>query len=231
MTRIFFTATTRWVPALLLVPLVLLVGACTVQNSGSLPDNRQGKANSEGAGGSAGGPASTANAVIKTCKADFLKRVHTIRNPSVSIQKGKRRLYLFQQDTLVREYPIGLGFNPMGDKEKDGDGRTPEGDFFICGKKDSDGEMRSLIISYPSRRHAETAHFQGVLSSTRLHGVLLSLEKGGQPPADTPLGGNVCIQGGGAHDDWTNGSVALYNADMVELYTIVSLGTPVHIRP
>jgi len=211
--------------------LAFLLGACTVQNSGSLLDNRQGKEKNEPAASSGDVATSNPKAFSTTFKADYLKPLQAIRSPSVSIQKEKRRLYVFNQDTLVREYPIGLGSNPVGDKEKDSDGRTPEGEFYICGKKEGDGGKKFLIISYPSRKHAEKAHFQGILPSAGVSGILQSLEKRTQPPAGTPLGGNVGIQGGGAHEDWTTGSVALYDSDMAELYIIADLGTPVYIRP
>ncbi len=119
----------------------------------------------------------------------------------------------------------------MGDKEAASDGKTPEGDFYICGKKEGDGARKALVISYPSRRHAERARFQGILPAPAVENISLALRKGEQPPADTYLGGDVCIQGGGAHEDWTNGSVALYDSDMTELYSLATLGTRVYIRP
>jgi hypothetical protein len=220
----------RWI-VLVCVAVLALLGSCTVPSTGSLPDNRNARETRE-SGSVAAEPRNTAaGSVARSVKADFLKPAQEIRNPSVAIQKERRRLYVFQQDTLVREYPIGLGFGPTGDKERDNDGRTPEGDFYICGKKEGEGAGKVLIISYPSRKHVERAQFQGFLDPLQAKGIIGSLEKRAQPPADTPLGGNVCIQGGGAHEDWTNGSVALYDSDMAELYTVAQLGTPIYIRP
>jgi murein L,D-transpeptidase YafK len=217
------------VPLCLVLPLLLW--SCSVQNSGSFVDSSQGKEKSDQGAGSTGVIAVSSGTSSRGFKADYLKLSQAIHHPSVSIQKDKRRLYVFQMDTLVREYPIGLGSNPAGDKQRDGDGKTPEGEFYICGKKETEGTKKYLIISYPNRKHVERAQFQGVLSPLAVQAIVSSLEKRVQPPGDTALGGNICIQGGGAHQDWTDGSVALYDSDMSELYAIADLGTRVYVRP
>jgi hypothetical protein len=219
----------RIVPLCLVVPLIL--GSCTVQNSGSLANSRQSKEKGDHGTGSTGVMTANSGALSKGLKADYLKPLPAIQCPTVSIQKEKRRLYVFHRDTLVREYPIGLGSSPVGDKERDGDGKTPEGEFYICGKKESEGTNKYLIISYPNRKHVERGQFQGMLSPLAVQTIVTSLESRVQPPGDTPLGGNVCIQGGGAHRDWTDGSVALYDSDMAELYSLANLGTTVYVRP
>ncbi|MDY0041903.1 MAG: L,D-transpeptidase, partial [Desulforhabdus sp.] len=61
--------------------------------------------------------------------------------------------------------------------------------------------------------------------------ILNALERIALPPANTALGGEIFIHAGGAHKDWTNGCVALYNRDMDELFNIAKVGTPVSIRP
>jgi hypothetical protein len=217
------------VPLCLVLPLLLW--SCSVQNSGSLADSSQGKEKRDQGSGSTGVIAVSSGTMSKGFKADYLKLSHAIHHPSVSIEKEKRRLYVFQMDTLVREYPIGLGSNPAGDKQRDGDGKTPEGEFYICGKKETEGMKKYLVVSYPNRKHVERARFQGMLSPLAAQAIVSSLERRVQPPGDSPLGGNVCIQGGGAHTDWTDGSVALYDSDMAELYAIADLGTTVYVRP
>lgn len=164
-------------------------------------------------------------------KVDYLTPVSSIKTPEIYVYKEKRRLYVIQSEVLVRDYPIGLGFHPQGDKEREGDGRTPEGDFFVCVKNASSRFVKSLGLNYPEKRHAERAFFAGVLSPNEFRDILLAHEKKSTPPWRTILGGEIFIHAGGAHKDWTDGCVALYNSDMDELFQIAALGTNVVIRP
>ena len=162
---------------------------------------------------------------------DYLTALTDIVNPEIYVYKEKRRLYVIQANVMVRDYPIGLGFNPVGDKESEGDGRTPEGDFFICRKDPVGGFNKALVLNYPDRKHAERALFAGILSPPEFREILMANESNASPPRSAKLGGQLCMHAGEAYKDWTQGSIALYNSDMEELFKIASTGTPVHIRP
>src|SRR4030095_12927267 len=73
-----------------------------------------------------------------------------LKDARIVIHKSKRVLELYSQGKVVRSYRVGLGFNPVGDKEKEGDGRTPEGDFYIFVKNPKSSYYLSLGISYPN---------------------------------------------------------------------------------
>jgi hypothetical protein len=162
---------------------------------------------------------------------DYLTALTDIVSPEVYIYKEKRRLYVIQSNVMVRDYPIGLGFHPTGDKEGEGDGRTPEGDFLICQKNPVSRFNKLLVLNYPDKKHAERALFAGILSPPEFKEIVTANESKATPPWHTKLGGQLFIHAGGAHKDWTQGSIALYNSDMDELFKIASTGTPVHIRP
>ena len=164
-------------------------------------------------------------------KVDYLFPVSSVRNPRVYIYKGRRRLLVLTGDVLIRDYPIGLGPRPAGDKQKRGDGRTPEGEFFVCVKNPRSKYHKSLGLSYPGEKHAYQALLSGLLSYRKYEAILRAQERKKRPPWNTPLGGDICIHGAGAHEDWTRGCVALYNYDMDELFEIVTMGTPVVISP
>ncbi len=164
-------------------------------------------------------------------RVDYLRPISEIDSPEIYVYKEKRRLYVIQSNTLVRDYPVGLGFHPNGDKEREGDGRTPEGDFKICQKNPASRFNKALGLNYPSRNHAERAFFAGVLSPVDFKEILVAYERQSTPPWHTPLGGEIYIHAGGAQRDWTNGCIALYDSDMDELFRIASTGTPVHVRP
>ncbi|MFZ0946231.1 MAG: L,D-transpeptidase [Syntrophobacteraceae bacterium] len=162
---------------------------------------------------------------------DYLTALTDIVNPEIYVYKEKRRLYVIQSNVMVRDYPIGLGFNPVGDKECGGDGRTPEGDFFICRKDPGSLSNKVLVLNYPDKKHAEQALFAGILSPPEFREILMANESNASPPRSAKLGGQLCMHAGEAYKDWTQGSIALYNSDMDELFKIASTGTPVHIRP
>ncbi|ROR03045.1 L,D-transpeptidase-like protein [Desulfosoma caldarium] len=168
---------------------------------------------------------------LKPVRIDYLRPTEEVRSAELYIYKDKRRLYVMDGDVLVRNYPIGLGKNPKGDKKCEGDGRTPEGSFFICFKNPRSRFFKSLALSYPSQRHAEQAFAAGLISPTQYRDIILALDRLLQPPWDTPLGGGIYIHGGGAHGDWTDGCIALYNSDMSEIYQMARLGTRVEVRP
>lgn len=164
-------------------------------------------------------------------KADYLRPLDAIKDPRIVIVKSKRRLYLYDGDVLVREYPIALGKNPQGHKIREGDGRTPEGQYRICKKNGDSRFYKSLGLDYPSPSDAEKAFMEGRINEEEFKAIITAHILGQPPPWDTPLGGAIFIHGGGAHEDWTDGCVALYNSDMDELFAVSKVGTPVVIYP
>ncbi len=212
----------------LFVCLVLLfISACSMQKTAA---NLEGRTAGEQALAEGAAPGQQVQPK-EPVRIDYLTPVADIVSPEVYVYKEKRRLYVVQANVLVRDYPVGLGSQPTGDKERDGDGRTPVGDFLVCQKDPSDRYSKALRLNYPEKKHAEKALFAGVLSPAEFKEILLALDRNSIPPGRTKLGGGVFIRAGGAQRDWTDGSIALYDSDMEELFRIASAGTPVHIRP
>ena len=208
--------------------LMLSVSACSMQKPGSKAESAQLERKAKTAEQGADQEATQDKVALKV---DYLTPIRAIQNPEIFVYKEKRRLYVMQSDVLVRDYPIGLGFHPTGDKEKEGDGRTPEGKFFVCVKKPNSRFQKSLGLNYPDKKHAERAFFAGVITPIEFRDILIAFEKKATPPWNTVLGGQIFIHAGGAHKDWTEGCVALYNSDMEELFQVAAVGTPVSIRP
>jgi murein L,D-transpeptidase YafK len=151
--------------------------------------------------------------------------------PKIVVKKGQRQLLLFSADKLVRTYRIGLGLNPLGDKVRQGDRRTPEGDFYIFTKNDKSAFYLSLGISYPNAPAAERGLRDHLINKTQYDVIMHALRAKQGPPQNTLLGGDIYIHGNGAGSDWTWGCVALENEDIRELFDAVSVGTPVLIEP
>jgi murein L,D-transpeptidase YafK len=136
----------------------------------------------------------------------------------IEVYKSKRQLLAYSEGQLLKTYRISVGGNPVGDKQYEGDKKTPEGIYFINGKNPNSGYWKNLGVSYPNR--------QDVIDAKNL---------------GRPAGGLIKIHGlrnglgfiGKFHRwfDWTGGCMALTNEDVDELYESVAVGTVIHIMP
>ncbi len=158
---------------------------------------------------------------------DYLTPVQKITKPHIFVYKAKRRMYVVQSNVLVRDYPVGLGLNSIGDKEHDKDGRTPEGDFRVSLKS---YEAQSEELSDSSLPDGQEP-LNDLTVPHNARNTIIALEANNALASDAPHESEVLIRAGGAHRDWTQGCIALYDSDMEELARFVSNGTPVSIRP
>ena len=132
---------------------------------------------------------------------------------SIVVKKSDRKMYLFNGEKVLRRYRIGLGFSPKGDKKIEGDGKTPEGKYYIDRKNPNSQYYLSLGISYPNENDRREA------------------AKLGKSP-----GGDIFIHGRDKSPkwwkrDWTFGCIAIRNHEMDEIYRAVDIGTPIFILP
>jgi len=135
----------------------------------------------------------------------------------VVVDKAERRLTLYSNGIALRSYRVALGREPVGDKDREGDERTPEGRYVIDWRNPRSTFHRSLHISYPSAADVARAN------------------RGGWFP-----GGAIIIHGtrngaewlGRAHRlvDWTRGCIAVTNDEIEEIWRAVPDGTPIEIR-
>jgi len=133
----------------------------------------------------------------------------------IVIEKAARRMQLFQDGKPVRTYRIALGFTPEGDKVRQGDGKTPEGEFTINRRNSESAFHLSIGLDYPQpedrARAAKVGYSPG--GDIFIHG---------QPNA---------WPGPAIAHDWTDGCIALSNAEIKQLWDIVPDGIPITIRP
>jgi hypothetical protein len=136
----------------------------------------------------------------------------------VVVHKAARTLTLSARGRSVKVYKIALGRNPVGHKQQEGDGRTPEGRYVIDFRKRDSAFHRALHISYPNVDDRARARRRGVSpgGAIMIHGL-----KNGF--------GAV----GAAHRlrDWTDGCIAVTNPEIEEIWRLVRDGTPIEIRP
>jgi murein L,D-transpeptidase YafK len=149
----------------------------------------------------------------------------------IVVKKEARSLELFEDGTLLKSYRVVLGSCPVGTKAIEGDGKTPEGEYYIRVKNDKSKFHLSLGLNYPSKDDAARGLRSGLIDD----GILTAIENASAaaalPPQKTPLGGEIYIHGGGTEGDWTKGCIALEKRDMEELFELVSKDTKVRILP
>ncbi len=136
----------------------------------------------------------------------------------IVVVKSARTLTLLRRGKVLKSYKIALGAQPVGAKTREGDGKTPEGEYRISGKNIHSQFHLSLRISYPNAQDRERAEEFGVNpgGDIFIHGL---------PPQWAWLGA--------AHrqKDWTAGCIAVTNSEIDEIWKAVPVGTPVEIKP
>ena len=136
----------------------------------------------------------------------------------VVVFKSKRTLGLYHSvdgtPVLWRKYHVDLGFSPSGDKAQYGDGRTPEGTYFIDRRNENSSYHLSLGISYPDVKDWAEAHAKGV-----------------NPGGDIFIHGETANLRSRFRRDWTAGCISVTNREIEEIWAMVPLGTPIAIRP
>ena len=153
-----------------------------------------------------------------------------MKNPRIVIKKKARRLELFDGETLIKTYSIALGFAPVGDKEREGDGKTPEGEFYVHFKNERSKFYLSIGISYPNIKAAKTGLAAKLITRAEHDAIIEAINNKKTPPQKTALGGEIFIHGGGAATDWTQGCAGMSNADIKQLFEVIPVGTKVEIE-
>ena len=154
-----------------------------------------------------------------------------LKSPRILVKKAQRVLVLFDGDTPIRAYRMSLGFAPTSPKEKAGDGKTPEGDYYVCVKNPNSAYHLSLGLSYPNTRDADRGLEAGLITRSERDAIARAEKRKAHPPWNTALGGAIMIHGEGTLADWTLGCIAMENYHIDELFKVIPVGTPVHIDP
>ena len=136
----------------------------------------------------------------------------------VLVKKSERKLCLKKNDKIFKEFKISLGINPIGPKKQKGDKRTPEGRYILDWRNDKSQFYKSIHISYPNENDIESARSRGVKPGNMImiHGL------------PNYYGWASWFYRG---KDWTDGCIAVTNADMDEIWECVPDGTPIEIKP
>ncbi|MEZ5848476.1 MAG: L,D-transpeptidase family protein [Geminicoccaceae bacterium] len=142
----------------------------------------------------------------------------TGRVDRVVVLKRKRVLQLISKGDVVHSFRIALGREPRGDKRFEGDGRTPEGLYWLDSWKGDSRFYKAIRISYPNRADVELASRMGRSAggAIMVHGLASEIEHWGP---------NHYLF------NWTEGCIAVTNEEMDVIWNSVRPGTPIEIRP
>jgi murein L,D-transpeptidase YafK len=143
---------------------------------------------------------------------------HPVKADQVVVVKSQHTLTLLSQGTVIRTYKVALGRGPVGPKEQQGDHKTPQGHYVLDRRNSKSRFYKSIHVSYPNEQDQQKAAKNG-----------------------TAPGGDIMIHGlpngfgwlGAAHRamDWTDGCIAVTEAEIDEIWDLVPDGTPIEIRP
>jgi murein L,D-transpeptidase YafK len=150
---------------------------------------------------------------LAACGGSKFKRYSGPPVTFIVVDKSDRKMWLLSGNEVLKEYEVDLGRAPAGHKQFEGDGKTPEGTYFIDFKNPNSQYHLSIRISYPNAADRAFAASQG------------------RPP-----GGDIFIHGqgdgpGSRRGDWTIGCIAVNDREMERIYAMVNVGTPITIRP
>lgn len=136
----------------------------------------------------------------------------------VVVHKSERRLELLSRGQVFQAFPIALGANPEGHKEREGDQRTPEGTYVLDWRNPNSAFFLAMRVSYPNEDDIRRARARGVSpgNNIMIHGLPNQLLH----TTDHYL-----------RTDWTDGCIAVSNSAMIDIWLSVPDGTPITILP
>lgn len=151
---------------------------------------------------------------LHACSSSKIKNIyHGPKADGVVVSKSDRKMYVMKGTMALSVHDIDLGFSPDGHKAQEGDGRTPEGQYFINRRNYNSAYFLSLGISYPNERDLALARAAGV-----------------NPGGDIFIHGGPRYVGQAGRRDWTAGCIAVTDAEMEQIYQMVPDGVPIWIQ-
>ncbi len=150
---------------------------------------------------------------LGACSPSKFRSYHGPEVTRVVVFKGQRKMYLYHHDRLLAEHRIDLGFAPAGHKRYEGDGKTPEGRYYIDRRNPNSKFHLSVGISYPNERDVEVARSAGLSpgGDIFIHGQSDPVKRRGT--------------------DWTAGCISVSNREIEKIYSMVNNGTPIDLYP
>ena len=152
-------------------------------------------------------------AIVASCGPSKIKTYNGPPVTQIVVNKNARQMLFFSGPSIIAAYDVGLGTEPVGHKQFSGDGKTPEGLYYIDRRNPDSRYHLSIGISYPNPVDSAYAAALG-----------------------QQAGGDIFIHGRGPlvqnpPRDWTRGCAAVTDQEMAEIFELVAPGTPIFIKP
>lgn len=168
------------------------------------------------------------------------KGYERFENPNIVIERKSFSLNLFEDTVLIKTYRASFGKNLSASKTKAKDNATPIGEYAICDIDSNNQYHKFLKLNYPNVNDAAEALRKGWITQKQFDQLKFEFYYEGCPKANTILGGNLGIHGIGKFDyilknlpfvyNWTNGSIAVSNEAIDEIFSVVQKGTKIVIK-
>ena len=155
----------------------------------------------------------------------------TAKDDYVVVHKSTRNVALCKSGKLVKNARSGLGSTPIGAKLQLGDGKTPEGVFFVPRLIPDSTYYKALLISYPTVADAARGVASGLITNGQKQQIESAYQACTEPPQDTQLGGGIELQGNGGDRDWTAGNIALDDTAVDLIWANIGVGDSVVVVP
>jgi murein L,D-transpeptidase YafK len=169
-----------------------------------------------------------------------LKGYSKLTNTSLLIDRKNYSLSIYEDTVFIKSCRANFGRNINNPKCRDDDNATPVGEYMICSIDTLNRYHKFLRINYPNLTDAGEALVKGRISQKQYDKLNFEFYYGDCPDQETDLGGNIGIQGIGEYNsifknfpfvfNWTDGSIAVSNEDIDEIYSVVKRGTKVVIK-
>lgn len=180
------------------------------------------------------------NSGEKTLEQEMIQKGLTeLNNVSIYIDKSSYSLSLFSDSIMVKEYKAVFGKNSDKIKRSKNDFVTPFGKFKICEMINSSEFHKSLKLDYPNIHDASEAFKNSIITKEEFNAIIEFLKTNNCSYPGTKLGAEIYIHGIGDYNfifknlpftfNWTNGSIAVSNESIEEIFSAVSIGTQVEV--
>ena len=163
-----------------------------------------------------------------------------LKNPNIVIDRVSFTLDLYEDSVLVKTYRASFGRTLHKPKNRAGDGATPVGNYQVCSIDTSYKYYKFFRLNYPSLDDATDALRKGLISQKEFNNIKFEYYYEGCTGYNLVLGGNIGIHGIGRFNfilknmpfvfNWTDGSIALSDEDIEEIYSVIKIGTEVIIK-
>lgn len=169
------------------------------------------------------------DATVATIDATHAIRLPRFRDGGwrLVVTKSRYRLDVMAGDRLLKSFPVALGNEPVGAKEREGDGRTPEGSYRLLPHHPSPAFGRCFYVGYPNEADLARGLATGLVDGATARRNRARLARGNRPEPSTGLGGLILLHAmknrsvpGLTRTNWTLGCIAMEGPDLEELLAI-----------